>query len=366
MKIRRIKKSEWPKVMAFNAGQYSPAHILANKTYYDWQFDNVFNKDHNFYTSLGLFDQKEELVGTIGLFPAVCNFEGGSVKCNWLANLIVKENLRSLGYGYLLLKEAESGADIVVDHNINQDAWPLFTKSGWQGGDIKRYICILDPIDSEVVIGKKDLGLRTFKDYNYTFSSEWSVGLVDNCGPEFDEFWDEIKSKYPFSIDRSSAYLDWRYAHNPLVKYSILVTRKGNRIASFVVIRIESITQGLERSDSGISVGRIIDFVSTDVAEKYALIEAIKFCLNKKVDFVDLFFTGNFYKDALNKVGFMDGDVAPYSEMPTLLNPINRTKRTRHNFAVKLLSNSLNRKTEEFDFNKFYTTKGCGDQDRPY
>lgn len=366
MQIRRIKKTEWPKVLGFNADQYDSAHVLTNKIYYDWQFDNIFNGNHDSYTSLGLFDRKENLAGTIGLFPAPCNFFGQSVKCNWLANLIVKEDLRSLGYGYLLLKESEVEVDIAVDHNINQLAGPLFTKSGWRGGDIKRYICILDGAKSEVLIGQKDFGLRIFKDYNHTFGSEWSAGLVDNCGPEFDEFWENVKSKYPVSIDRSSAYLNWRYAHNPLVRYFILVARKGNRVVSFTVIRIEPVTQGPERADIGIKVGRIIDFVSIDEAEAYALLEAVKFCRDKGVDFMDLFFTGNFYKDALNMIGFMDCDIAPYSEMPTLLNPIDRTKRTKHNFAVKLPSDSLSKKTEELGLNDFYTTKGCGDQDRPY
>ncbi len=366
MEIRRIKKSEWDKILSFNTKEYRSDHILINKVYYDWQFDNVFNNDHDLYTSLGLFDQKEELAGTIGLFPAPCNFFGQSAKCNWITNLIVKENLRSLGYGYLLLKEAERRADVAIDHNINQVAVPLFTKSGWRGEDIKRFICVLDSINSEKVIGKSDLRLRTFKNYNHTFGSEWSAGLVDGCGPEFDEFWDEIKSKYPFSIDRSSAYLNWRYAHNPLVKYFILVSRQGNRVVSFIVIRIEPITQGPERADTDIKVGRIIDFISTNEAEEYALLEAVRFCGNKEVDFMDFFFTGNFHKEALNKIGFMDCDIAPYSKMPTLLNPIDRTKRTKHNFAVKLLNDSLGKKTGGLNLGDLYTTKGCGDQDRPY
>ena len=149
MEIRLLKKSDWPAIEDFNKKQYRPDHILTNKTYYDWQFDNVFNSDHDFYTSLGLFDQKKELAGTIGLFPAPCNFFGQSTKCNWIANLIVREDLRSLGYGCLLLKEAEMGADIAIDHNINQATKPLFTKLGWRGEDIKRYICILDTANSE-------------------------------------------------------------------------------------------------------------------------------------------------------------------------------------------------------------------------
>ena len=365
MQIRLLKKTEWPVIEVFNKEQYRPDHILANKEYYDWQFDNVFNTNKENYTSLGLFNKKEELVGTVGLFSADCNFFGKSIKCSWIANLIVKEDLRSLGYGALLLKEAEKGFDLAVDHNVNDLARPLFEKMGYKVSGIKRYICILNPSAIEVLIDQKNLDFKVYKNYPIPDHTSLEFKVVGHCDKEFDNFWGEVKPRYPVSIERSSQYLNWRYVDNPLVKYDILAIFNGDKMVGFVVLRVEEVTIGIEKKSTGIKIGRIVDLVSNEKVESQLLSKTVEFCQSKNLDLIDFFFTGNFLASKLEEVGFINSDIQPYSFIPTLLNPINRTKRTINNFAFKLVNqNYFNKNMANLD--NWYTTKGCGDQDRPY
>lgn len=364
MTIRKIKKSELGKVMEFNRKEYPAGHILQNETYYNWQFDCVFNPDKDFYTSFGLFNDAGELVGANGLFPAPITFFGKSLPCIWFANLIVREDLRSLGYGYLLMEKSASLADVAVDHNINVAAWPLFMKSGWQGGDIERYLGILNAEGAEKVIGQTGLGLRTV-----TISGNSDAGLVFSqvykFGQEADEFWQRIASHYPISIERSSKYLNWRYAEHPMTKYHIFSAKAGSEMRGFVVVRIDEITEGPDRKESGVKIGRIIDFVVTPEAEEFLLAKVVEWFREQKVDFIDYFATGNFHSKTLNKLGFVNDRAHPYSLMPTLLNPIDRVKRTRHNFAFRI-SNPEKLDPRAQDLSNWYAVKGCGDQDRPY
>lgn len=364
MTIRLLKKSDWPVIAEFNKIQYRPDHILTNKIYYDWQFDNVFNPNKDDYTSLGLFDKSGKLSGTIGLFPAPCNFFGESVKCNWIANLIVKENLRSLGYGALLLNAAEKGFDLAVDHNVNDLARPLFEKMGYQVDDIKRYLCVLNPAEADVLAGQTGLQMKIFTGGNLGISPSLKFEVIKRCGREFDLFWEEVKSRYPISIDRSSRYLNWRYANNPLVKYVIFAGYDGDKIGGFVVLRIEDITSGAEKKSTGIRIGWIIDLAVHEREEEQLLLRTVKFCQDQGLGLIDFFFTGNFPALSLDKAGFMDANIHPYSLIPTLLNPINRVKRTRNNFAFKLINQDYFNKNMT-DLSNWYTTKGCGDQDRP-
>lgn len=360
-----LKKSDWPVIREFNSIQYKPDHILTNKVYYDWQFDNAFNPNKDCYTSLGLFDKSGKLSGTIGLFPAPCNFFGQSIKCNWVANLIVKENLRSLGYGALLLTEAEKGFDLVVDHNVNDSARPLFEKMGYQVNDIRRYLCILNPAAVEVLTGQAGLQMKIFTGGNSDVLPSFKFEIIERCGSEFDLFWEEVKPRYPIAIDRSSQYLNWRYANNPLVKYSIFTGRDGDKIEGFVVLRIEDVTSGIEKKPTGIKIGRIIDLVAHGGVEEQLLLKTVKFCQNQGLGLVDFFFTGSFSIPSLEKVGFIDDGIHPYSLIPTLLNPLDRVKRTKYNFAFKLINQNYFNKNIT-GLNNWYTTKGCGDQDRPY
>ncbi|MDO8467185.1 MAG: hypothetical protein Q7S83_03555 [bacterium] len=364
MEIRKIKKSELGKVMEFNRKEYPAGHILQNETYYNWQFDNVFNPESDSYTSLGLFNDAGELVGTNGLFPAPITFLSKSLPCIWFANLIVREDLRSLGYGYLLMEKSVSMADMAVDHNINAAAWPLFIKSGWQGGDIERYLGIINPEGAERVIGQSNLGLKVLSSLP-TNDSGLNFESVSKFDSEVDALWESVSQRYPISIERSSKYLNWRYAEHPMTKYHIFSANAGNEMKGFIVLRIDEITEGPERKPSGVKIGRIIDWVADSSAEEFILLQAIEWCRDQKVDFIDYFTTENFHAESLKKLGFVNDREEPYSLMPTLLNPIDRVKRTRHNFAFKI-SNPERLDSKAQDLGNWYAVKGCGDQDRPY
>lgn len=364
MEIRKIRKSELGKVMEFNRKEYPAGHILQNETYYNWQFDSVFNPEKDSYTSLGLFNDAGELVGTNGLSPAPISFLGKSLPAIWFANLIVREDLRSLGYGYLLMEKSVALAGIAVDHNINVAAWPLFMKSGWQGGDIDRYLGILNAEGAEKVIGQKNLGLKTISSLAAS-GGDFEFLPVSKFGKEADVFWQNVSSRYPISIERSSKYLNWRYAEHPMTKYYIFSANAGSEMKGFIVLRVDEITEGSDRKPSGVKIGRIIDWVATPEAEEFLLAKAVEWCLGQKVDFIDYFTTGKFHEKSLERVGFVNDREHPYSLMPTLLNPIDRVKRTRHNFAFKIANPELLDPRAQ-DLGNWYAVKGCGDQDRPY
>lgn len=347
MEIRPIKKSEWELLLRFNGEEYSPRHILTNKIYYDWQFDNFANPDHDFYSTLGLFGKNGEIMGTFGRFPAPYSAYGKTVMGNCLANLIVKKNLRALGYGYLLLERAGAEGDIAIDHTVNETAWPMFMKAGWEGENLKRYLYIIN--------SKNDLydvpaaGLATISAGDFGFER------IQKFDDTIDAFWERMCGRYPITIARTAQYLNWRYAENPLANYDQFVVKKGLEIKALVVMRVEDVKK--DTGPTGIRVGRIVDFVSDDESQTFALFRAVEFCRKEQIDFLDYFESGNFHRKALLETGFVDGDDTPYDLIPLLFNPIS-IKRTHLNFVVK--------KKSHFPLKDWYTTKGGGDMDRPY
>ncbi len=347
MEIRLIKKSEWEKLLAFNKAEYGEKHILTDKAYYNWQFDNFANPSPDSYFTVGLFDNKGELVGTFGRFLLPYNFYGKTVQGNCMANLIVKKSLRHLGFGYLLLEKAAVLGDIAIDHTINAAAWPMFMKAGWQGENLKRYIYIIKTPNALYNVPasahkKLDHPARHFD-------------AVKRFGPEADEFWSAVKSRYPITIERSAAYLNWRYAENSLVDYKIFYAKNPEgRVAGFAILRFEDIRH--DTGPAGVKAARVIDLIAAADAEEFMLEGVIDYCRAEGADFIDYFSSGEFHKRALLAAGFIDGDQKPYDAIPILFNPLS-TKRTHLNFAVK---------APRFQsLQDWYTTKGGGDQDRP-
>lgn len=336
MEIRRIKKSEWEKLRDFNSREYSPNHILTDKTYYDWQFDGFCNKDRDSYETLGIFGKNGDILGTFGRFSAPYNFYGKSAEGNCLCNLIVKNELRSLGYGYLLLSEASKLGDIAIDHSINDAAWPVFMKAGFEGENLKRYVLKLS----------KNIAIP---------SDDFKFEEIKNFDGRFDKFWQKVKNRYPISIERSSNYLNWRYAKNPFVKYKQFAVTDKSGVASFVILRIEEAKKE-NMEPAGMKVGRIVDFISSPDSANFAILKTLEFCADQNIDFVDFFESGNFHGDYFLSSGFADGDTPPFDSLPILLNPVS-FKRTHLNFAIK--------KIEGAKLSDYYTVKSGGDMDRP-
>lgn len=346
MEIRYIKKSEWEKLAAFNAAEYSPQHILTNKIYYDWQFDNYANSQKDFYTTLGMFHDAGELVGTFGCFPLAHARYGKRVRGNCLANLIVKKNLRMLGYGSFLLEKVAVSYDLAIDHTINETAWPMFMKAGWIGENLKRYVYIINPENAlyRLPVSKKNFSARKSLKSKH-------VGKFDSS---IDIFWERVCSRYPVTIERTADYLNWRYAMHPLVSYEQLLVRDNAGVKGFAIVRIEDVRgQGM----NGIRVARLLDVICDEDAERTILEDVVALCRDKGIDIIDYFTSGNFHRTALEDCGFVDGDIDPYASLPILFNPVS-TKRTHLNFAVT--GDSCKRLED------WYTTKGGGDQDRPY
>ncbi len=345
MIVRRIKKSEWDKLERFNASEYGAGHILTNKIYYDWQFDTPWNTDKNYYETLGLFDSKENLIGTFGLFSAPHHHRGTTMPGTQLCNLIVKKDLRALGYGYLLLEKASTISPVTFDHTINDSAWPMFEKAGWQKQNLARWLYII----------KADNDLYSFSAFPVkpVIKTGWHFDRIDAFGAEMDEFWGHVKERYPMTINRSAQYLNWRFAKNPLAKYLMFAAKDGEKIRGLVVARSESVKN--ENGPMGVKALRIIDLVVEEGAETFAFSRIAEFARENRYDFIDYFSSGDFHNQGLEAAGFESGSKGIFARLPILFNPVS-FKRTHLNFAVKT--------KDKNDLSDWYTTKGGGDQDR--
>ncbi|MBI2024690.1 MAG: hypothetical protein HYT03_01175 [Candidatus Harrisonbacteria bacterium] len=361
MEIRFIKKSEWEQLRNFNADQYRPDHILTNKQYYDWQFDNVFNEQKDSYTTLGLFS-KGELIGTFGMFTAPYNCFGRQVTANCLANLIIKKDLRSLGYGYRLLERASNFNDLAIDHTINQQAWPMFIKSGWVGENLKRFIYIFNLEAMRKLIINDDTRQLSASPTNPVIVRHWRWEPVEKFNENFDIFWEKVKNRYPITIKRSSQYLNWRYVDTNLMKYQIFAAVGSDGISGFAVFRTENVYR--DNQAIGVKIGRLVDFVADAAAERFILGKVIEYGRQSGWDGLDYFFSGQNRIESLEDLGFFDGDSAGYASIPILFHPIS-TKRMHLNFAIKLINPELTKQPADKLYN-WYTTKSDGDQDRPY
>ena len=131
---------------------------------------------------------------------------------------------------------------------------------------------------------------------------------------------------------------------------------EGKAVRSFAVVRIDG--------PAYFKVGRIIDFVSFDEAEKFSLLNVVDFCRAQAVHFVDYYFSGTFHGKSLPAAGFVDCSRGAYAFLPKALNPVVTGGKTSINFFVTTNGEKECKKARSLK--NWYTTKGGGDQDRAY
>lgn len=68
-----------------------------------------------------------------------------------------------------------------------------------------------------------------------------------------DRFWDSVAGKYPITVERSSAFLRWRFCSVPFRDYVVLTARDGKEVRGYAVVRCAEV--------QGVQCGLIMDLL---------------------------------------------------------------------------------------------------------
>ncbi len=296
---------------------YSINHILTNQEFFEWQF--VKSGFQNW-----IVKKDEKIVGHVGIINPPFIINGQNKRVGFWACLMIREDLRSHGLGVFLNREIEKEMDIAYSTGINQEGMKLFRGLKWvEAGNMYRWIIKLF-IQTE----------NQAKEIT-TFDESW------------DKSWKQIKKRFIATVNRSSAYLNWRFTNHPKIKYKAFGIKSKDGYDGYIILRLE---------EGEMRAVRIVDFVAYDEqAEKELLKMALNYANENKVDFLDFFCSSKIYAKSLTDLGFNDSD----DETPVFILPIDNSRKYI-NWAYKIINPELNIKPGDW-----FIVKADGDKDRP-
>ena len=144
----------------------------------------------------------------------------------------------------------------------NDNSYPLHLKNPRIAAlcDLPLYIKVLRPekisdkIPLPVPVLKVLLSLAQ-RAKKRTLPQGVSIQEIKHFDSRFDRFWERVKSLNKVWIQRTSAYLNWRYAQSPLGQYSIFaaVDQRDGAIRGYIVTKDEM--------RFGLNLGLILDLV---------------------------------------------------------------------------------------------------------
>ena len=312
-------------------------YILSEKQYLNWQYgENLF-----------VAKSGKNIVGHFGFRDIAYKIGGQTKTVRVLMNLFVLEPYRLTGVAADLAEKTIKDAQYIFVSGYKKEASNIFKRirPQWRDfGYFKRYFFILNK-KAELLKGRKrenSMSSAIPLTGNFVFSFE------KNIGEEFNAFWKKIKERYGSTVDRTAAYLQWRFADHPYFDYNIISLRESGNLLGYLVWR--------EEVDKLFRIARIIDLVSDGDASDRALLQ--KFIENataQKYDAADFMFFGMMPEKALVDSGYFEVSGTDFEDFPILFSPIS-FKKTGINIGGDFPAK---------DLDGLYITKADGDQDRP-
>jgi len=158
------------------------------------------------------------------------------------------------------------------------------------------------PIEREWLV---KAGFNVLKALNTKKNSELDcdteIREITEFGSKFHDFWESIKNEYKFILERTPAYLNWRYTDPRPGKHTIYAAIKDNEIIGYIVLRINNFIKDYP-------IGYIVDLLTIDNSVSHALVEqAVEYFEKNQINLVNcLMVNGSKYDRSLRQNGFID------------------------------------------------------------
>lgn len=348
---RFIETTDNDRLRVFYDLAYGKNHILNNPIHHNWQFkDNPFNRLGK--KSIVITENAGEISSHMGIFPVELKVFNVIKNATWHISFYTLEKYRGIGLGSKLIEYSSKFFDFTMVLSGSEGTKKIYLNQGGKDfGDLNRYVGILDKNRLESYVGNK----IQKKQVQLENKSKLRFDKIKCLDDSYGIFWEKVKGRYPITTNRTRPYLQWRYLDHPLVQYHFMLLKKDDEILGYAVLRFED-------NNKELKAVRIVDMI---VFENYdcEMIQQIANYCKDKVDFIDFFCTGNFYKTSFEKNGFFNNLIEDM-RIPTVFNPIDLNRRPDINFFYKQssLDSSYNESLNEI--NNWYFVKGDSDQDR--
>lgn len=340
---------------SFFTAMYPPGYALTmNERLFEWQFLDTpaagQEKDAaRYHFKLAL--RGDAIIGCLGYVPVVFALGGRRLRGAWTANWMVDPEFRRMGIGPLLLRELMRSVEVTAAVGLAADARSILPRMGWTDfGSLTRYVAVLDRAAAASLTAGGELEGATAADGSRRVRH--NVEAVAEFDDSADVLWQELACGRA-ATERSSQFLNWRYAQHPVFRYRLLTARADRRLSGLAVYRIEQVR------DRDTRVARIVELLGDADAIEALADTVLAEMLAEGIAFADFFCAGHGLTPVLDRVGLVTGPGTPADQLPMLLQPLDHRRATIPFMAY------LGQSDAAATIHDWYVTKGDGDQDRP-
>lgn len=248
--IRRLEKRDAPQLSELNREFYK---IKRDESFWEWKYYQLPCRQH--YMAVAQIDDR--IIGQIGCICLFVIIKGERVLCGQTQDILVLEEFRKGRTFFKIERKARNmGVELgsFFDFGFSIELTRKIATGLLGFSDIGRIPKMVRPLNLYPYLIKKisykplvklvSLLLKpVMKRFHLPtrcrLPKDWRIEEVTHFDERFDDLWSEVKDRYPVIVERSSKYLNWRYAEHPEARYSSFTILRQDRPLGFIVLDIK-------------------------------------------------------------------------------------------------------------------------------
>jgi GNAT superfamily N-acetyltransferase len=213
---------------------FGPDAADANRLRWDWQY---LRNPNNAGGSPEIWIAREgaTLVGQYATMPVRLLVAGREVCASWGMDVMVAPERQRQGLGEVLFRTWDEHVGASLGLGLSESSYRLFKKLSWP--DVGPVPCLVKPLTRRALrrpswpmpINRfvSALTLPVVRLVARTRPVKGEIEPTRRFDDRFTALWQSIAPKFDLAVRRDAAYLNWKYAEPPHVRYNIVALRGG-------------------------------------------------------------------------------------------------------------------------------------------
>lgn len=211
---------------------FGPDAADANKLRWDWQYLRNPNNSGD-GPRIWIARETNAVVGQYATMPVRVQAGGREICASWGMDVMVAPERQRRGIGEVLFRTWDQHVGASLGLGLSEASYRLFKKLQWP--DVGPVPCLVKPLTRRAVrrptwpmpINRlvSAVSLPFIRLVARSRPVEGDIEPVRRFDDGFNTLWEAIAAKFDLAVRRDAAYLNWKYAEPPHVRYNLVVLR---------------------------------------------------------------------------------------------------------------------------------------------